>query len=202
VWLSFLCLKGKGASAVISLSGDGIDSATQVLDADPDCRSLIRLERRGHCMESDITPVVPEGSAIEVQRRHSVGSVLVLLSVLIPLSLAVFMIVYAVMTVINPGPSLTLTGVTPDPLQSGQIATLTARTAPGADCQVQVFYESASMYDTSTPLQQMQQADKSGVVRWRWQVPQGVGVGPADASVTCTIGGATLTSEAAYHVTP
>jgi hypothetical protein len=153
-------------------------------------------------MESDVTGFAPDDMVVAAPRRRSKGSILVLLSVIIPLGLAVFMIGYAVITVFNPAPTLALSPATPNPLQSGQTATITAHTAPGANCQVQVFYESASMYDTAAPLQHEQEANASGVVQWRWQVPTGVGVGPADTSVTCTISGNTLTSEASYNVTP
>jgi len=153
-------------------------------------------------MESDATHLSPDDMPVALPPRRNTGRVLVLLSVIIPLGLAVFMIGYAVLQVFNPAPTLTITGVTPDPLQSGQVATLSARTAPGASCQAQVFYESASMYDTSSGLQGSETVGNSGVVQWHWKVPTGVGAGPADASITCSVGGDTLTNEASYSVTP
>lgn len=68
-------------------------------------------------------------------------------------------------------------------VRRGAQASVTARTAKGADCEIKVTYESGSL--DSPGLDPKTAAAKGGVL-WRWAVPRRVKPGPATVTVTCS----------------
>jgi hypothetical protein len=88
----------------------------------------------------------------------------------------------------RPAPPLTVTIVGLPPTGQGNVATATARTAPNANCSIDVEYKSgpstaAGLYPKT--------ASASGTVAWSWKVGTRTTPGTWPVTVTCTRRGAT-----------
>jgi hypothetical protein len=81
----------------------------------------------------------------------------------------------------KPAPALTVQIVSLPPTGQGNLVTATVRTAPAADCAIDVEYKSGPA--TAAGLDQ-KTAPGSGIVRWTWKV--GTRTTPGDWPVTVT----------------
>ena len=81
----------------------------------------------------------------------------------------------------KPAPALTVQIVSLPPTGQGNLVTATVRTAPAADCAIDVEYKSGPA--TAAGLDQ-KTASGSGIVRWTWKV--GTRTTPGDWPVTVT----------------
>ena len=81
----------------------------------------------------------------------------------------------------HPDPALTVQIVSLPPTGQGNLVTATVRTAPAADCAIDVEYKSGPA--TAAGLDQ-KTASGSGIVRWTWKV--GTRTTPGDWPVTVT----------------
>lgn len=92
--------------------------------------------------------------------------------------------------------SLEIVSVT-SPIGPGYTATLRARTLPGADCTVAVYYKSGR--STASGLGS-QKADSQGNVSWSWKVGTRTTPGSWRITVTSTSGGKTVSQETYFTV--
>jgi hypothetical protein len=87
------------------------------------------------------------------------------------------------------GPSTVVTFVT-TPVQRGRRATLTATTAPHAECSATVTYPGTSVHASALG---RRQATAAGSVSWTWTVASRTPSGDWPLTVTCTPGGEAAT---------
>ena len=94
------------------------------------------------------------------------------------------------------GLELSIVGVT-SPVSSGSSATVTAKTAPGADCSIVVQYEHGE--STAQGLES-KNADGAGNVSWTWKVSPNTTPGTWPISVTASMDGQSVTTETTFVV--
>ncbi len=100
-------------------------------------------------------------------------------------------------TVVAPqAPSLEIVSVT-SPIGQGYTATLQARTMPGADCSIVVYYKSGKSAASGLG---PQKADSQGNVSWSWKVGTTTTPGSWRILVTATSGGQTVSQETYFTV--
>jgi hypothetical protein len=88
-----------------------------------------------------------------------------------------------------PRTSLAVTFVSvPDPAIPGSIASMTAKTSPGAVCSAKVTWPSGTV-SAAAGLKTTPAAGSDGLVSWTWNVGSTTKPGTAKAAVTCTLGG-------------
>ncbi len=108
--------------------------------------------------------------------------------------------IFTVTKVVAPGPTqvlfLEIVSVT-SPIGQGYTATLQARTVPGADCTIAVYYKSGK--STSSGLYP-KEADSQGNVSWSWKVGTTTTPGSWRIVVTATYGGQTASQETYFTV--
>jgi competence protein ComEC len=83
------------------------------------------------------------------------------------------------------------------PIAPGAIATLQAKTAPGADCTITVYYKSGP--STAAGLE-AKQSDGGGNVSWSWKVGTRTTPGTWSIVVTASLNGQTVTQETTFMV--
>jgi competence protein ComEC len=83
------------------------------------------------------------------------------------------------------------------PIAPGAIATLQAKTAPGADCTITVYYKSGP---SSAAGLDPKQSDGGGNVSWSWKVGTRTTPGTWSIVVTASLNGETATQETTFMV--
>lgn len=99
-------------------------------------------------------------------------------------------------TTTGAGLELSIAEVT-SPVPQGSLATVRAKTAPGADCFIVVTYKSGK--STAKGLE-AKKADSAGNVSWTWKVGPKTSHGPHPISVTASMDGQSVTEQTSFAV--
>ena len=87
----------------------------------------------------------------------------------------------------------------PDPAPLGGVASLSAKTSPGATCAIVVIWPSGNKSGAGG-LKTTPTAGADGIVSWSWNVASTTKPGTAKATVTCTLSGASAKGTAQFPV--
>ena len=99
-------------------------------------------------------------------------------------------------TTAGAGLELSIAEVT-SPVPQGSLATVRAKTAPGADCSIVVMYKTGE--STAKGLE-AKKADSAGNVSWTWKVGPKTSHGPHPISVTASMDGQSVTEQTSFAV--
>lgn len=99
-------------------------------------------------------------------------------------------------TTAGAGLELSIVEVT-SPVPQGSLATVRAKTAPGADCSIVVMYKSGK--STAEGLE-AKKADSAGNVSWTWKVGPNTSLGSHPISVTASMNGQSVTVKTTFAV--